>query len=390
MQKRRWIRVITIALSVLLIAGSVFGYSLRMTVKPSEGIVSIGLHRVYAHPAPPTIASSTKITEAAATTFLVNNPSGMATGELFLAIIAKDDDISMGSDDGMTHVVDIAGVDHSTHIFWKIALAADISRGTMSFTGDSEDYVGRMYRITGFDSGTPIDAVDVTGATGTSAAPQAPTLETITNDALVFAVTGMDDNDVPYAVTTGTYTEDLNTSVATAGIVIARRVMATAGFTGVCDFTTSASDGWAATQIAIRPAAGATPAITVSPTFYDFGVVAESTTPYTSTSYFTIDNTSGMQTDQTIGVTSSSWSGGVTWTHSDTATPGANQAGLLANKEGTWGVGDVIVKYDTPNYIAENQPADTDYSFGLKLIAPTSFGDGVEKAIVVRVSAAAG
>ena len=132
------------------------------------------------------------------------------------------------------------------------------------------------------------------------------------------------------------------------------------------------------------------PVITVSPTSYDFGVVTESSTPSTSTTYFTIDNTSSMQTDQTISVTTSTWSGGVTWTHDDTATPGTNTAGMLANKGGTWGTGDVIVKNASPNFIAENQAANTDYSFGLKLIAPTVFTDGVQKTIVVRVTASSG
>lgn len=137
--------------------------------------------------------------------------------------------------------------------------------------------------------------------------------------------------------------------------------------------------------------AGCSVSISVSPSGYSFGVIAASSTPSTSTSYFTIDNDSTCQTDQTIRVTTSTWSGGVTWTHSDTATPGANQAGLKANKGGTWGVGDVIIKYNaTYNFIAENQAASTDYSFGLKLWAPTSFGDAVPKSIVVRISAVEG
>jgi len=122
----------------------------------------------------------------------------------------------------------------------------------------------------------------------------------------------------------------------------------------------------------------------------DFGVVAESATPSTVTNYFTIDNTSSVQTDQTISVTAAVWAGGVTWTHSDTATPGVNTAGLSSNKGGAWGVGDVIVKNAAPNYIAENQAATTDYSFGLKLYAPTSFTDGIEKSITVRITAVQG
>lgn len=133
----------------------------------------------------------------------------------------------------------------------------------------------------------------------------------------------------------------------------------------------------------------AAPAITVSPATYNFGVVIESSTPSTTTSYFTITNTSTMITNNTIGVTTSTWSGGVTWAHSETATAGSNQAGLLSNKGGTWGTGDVIVKYTSPNTIAANQAANTNWDFGLKLIAPTAFTDGVQKQIIVKITASA-
>ncbi len=132
------------------------------------------------------------------------------------------------------------------------------------------------------------------------------------------------------------------------------------------------------------------PEITVDPTNYNFDVVAESSTPYTITTYFAIDNNSTMQTDHTIGVTTSTWSGGIPWDHAEDAVPGANTAGLLANRGGTWGTGDIIVKFISPNYIYENCPATTDYSFGLKLLAPTSFSDGVEKQIIVQITAVAG
>ena len=139
-------------------------------------------------------------------------------------------------------------------------------------------------------------------------------------------------------------------------------------------------------------AVNATPAyvsISVSPTTYGFGVVQTSSTTNTTTTYFTIDNTSTVSTNQTISVTASAWAGGVTWTHSDTCTPGVDTVGLKSNKGGTWGTGDVIVKYSSPNNIAANQVADTDYSFGLSLHAPTSFGDGVLKTNTVRITATA-
>ena len=135
----------------------------------------------------------------------------------------------------------------------------------------------------------------------------------------------------------------------------------------------------------------ATPAfvgISTNQTSYGFGVIGVSTVTNTTTSYFPIANASSVETDQNIRVTTATWSGGVTWTHSDTAAQGVNTAGLKANKGGSWGTGDVIVKFNaTWNDIATNQPALGDYSFGLQLLAPTEFTDGVQKQIVVRVTA---
>src|SRR3972149_4243066 len=119
-------------------------------------------------------------------------------------------------------------------------------------------------------------------------------------------------------------------------------------------------------------------AITDNVTSYDFGVVAASSTTQSNEDWVGITNTSTVQTDITIAVTSATWAGGVTWTHSDTATAGVDTAGLKSNRGGTWGVSDVIVKFNAPNYIYENCPASTSFTYGIQLLAPTSFGDGVE------------
>jgi hypothetical protein len=124
----------------------------------------------------------------------------------------------------------------------------------------------------------------------------------------------------------------------------------------------------------------------ISPTSYNFTIVATTSTPYTTTSYFTLTNNSSVQTDQTISVTTSTWSGGIGWTHSDNCTADADTAGLKANVGGTWGIGDIIVKYSSPDYIYDNCPAYTNYNFGLKLWAPTSISDGIEKSIIVRIT----
>jgi hypothetical protein len=131
-------------------------------------------------------------------------------------------------------------------------------------------------------------------------------------------------------------------------------------------------------------------AIADNATTCDFGTVAASSSTNTSTSYIAITNTSSVQTDITVAVTGATWTGGTPWTHSDTATAGADTVGLKANRAGTWGTGDVIVKNASPNYIYENCPATTNFNYGLALIAPTSFSDGVQKTNTVRVTAVAG
>jgi len=129
--------------------------------------------------------------------------------------------------------------------------------------------------------------------------------------------------------------------------------------------------------------------ISVSGSPYDFTTVAASATPSTATDYFTVTNGSTVAIDVEIYVTGD-WTGGVGWTHSDTATAGADTAGLSANKGGSWGTGDVIVKKSAAyEKIATAQAATTNFDFGLKLYAPTSFSDGVEKSVTVRLSAAA-
>lgn len=130
--------------------------------------------------------------------------------------------------------------------------------------------------------------------------------------------------------------------------------------------------------------------IAATNTTYDFGAVIESSVTNTATAYFPIVNSCSVQSDQTISAVTGNWTGGTEWIHSDTATAGIVTAGLSANQEGAWGVGDIIVKNAAPNFIAENQAATTNYSFGLQLYAPTVFHDGAQKTMVVRISAVVG
>lgn len=127
-------------------------------------------------------------------------------------------------------------------------------------------------------------------------------------------------------------------------------------------------------------------AITVNLTFYDFGVVASSSTTNTSTAEFGIDNTSTVQTDQTVATNATSWQGGLGWDHDDGGTAGDNTTAIYAHNT-DWSI---VVKNAAPNFIAENQAAETDYDFGLSLQAPTVLYDGAEKTMGITITAVQG
>ena len=136
----------------------------------------------------------------------------------------------------------------------------------------------------------------------------------------------------------------------------------------------------------------ATPAfisISVAPGTYAFGVIATSSVTSSANTTFTVTNGSTVSTNVTIAVVNATWIGGTAWTHSETATAGADTVGLNSTKaNGDWGVDEVIVKNATPDQIATSQAATVNFKFGLRMFAPTSFSDGVTKSNVVRLTAA--
>lgn len=120
---------------------------------------------------------------------------------------------------------------------------------------------------------------------------------------------------------------------------------------------------------------------------YAVGTVYTGTSVNTSTTVWAkITNSSTVVTNHSIGVTGATWTGGATaWTHSPTATPGADTIGMNANKGGTWGTGDVIVKSSALNNIATNQAASTDYTFGISILMPTSTTVNDQKTNVLQI-----
>ncbi len=125
--------------------------------------------------------------------------------------------------------------------------------------------------------------------------------------------------------------------------------------------------------------------------FNNYGTITESATIDTPQGLVAITNTSSVQIDTTIAAVTDTWtSAGVAWTHSNTATPGADTVGLYSSNN--TGVYDIVVQTlsGTPQSIYANLSVGISFSYELRLKVPTSFSDGLVKTNTVRITAAAG
>ena len=135
-------------------------------------------------------------------------------------------------------------------------------------------------------------------------------------------------------------------------------------------------------------ATGAFVSYTANQTSYAFGIVAASSTTNTTGTWILFTNTSSVSTNISVKMLATTWtSAGSGWTHSDTAA-GVNTEAMKANSSNatTW-ASSVFVKYAaTFNEIGTAIAANSNYTSGLSLLAPTSFTDGVSNNNTVRFS----
>lgn len=126
-------------------------------------------------------------------------------------------------------------------------------------------------------------------------------------------------------------------------------------------------------------------ALTNTPSTYDFAGVLEGVNKNTSATYFTANNTGTVTSNISITaiLTGGNWSGGKGWIHSNTATAGAEQAGLIASID-AWTTN--ISVSSTATWFKVGLVAATTQTWGLTLVTPTVFGDGVQKTMTVRLS----
>ncbi len=129
-----------------------------------------------------------------------------------------------------------------------------------------------------------------------------------------------------------------------------------------------------------------TPALSNTPSSYNFGQVEPNASPSTGLNYFTVTNNSTSAVN--IAISGTDLTGGTTWTLSDTATPGATTAGIKAGLNG--GSYNVIVKKTAPyNTLKSSLGNGASQGWGLQILAPTGYTDSTQKNGSITLTASA-
>jgi hypothetical protein len=124
--------------------------------------------------------------------------------------------------------------------------------------------------------------------------------------------------------------------------------------------------------------------ISNTPSSYNGGPVAPNSTVSTGLGYFNVTNNSGSAVNITIGGTDVT--GGITWTLSDTATPGPTTFGLKAGLNG--GSYNIIIKKTSPfNTFKSNLGNGASQLWGFQILAPTVATDTVQKTSTITLTA---
>lgn len=212
----------------------------------------------------PVIASSTSAVSSGATnTLTLTVPSGLAENDLALCIVGSDDSngstIAWQAESGWS--IAIQGGDGVSDcefcVYYKIAGA---SESAVTFDHLSNDELAGWYlRVTGIDTTTPIDVTGAVYIDGSGTSKAITGVTTTVDDCLAFYVLSSDGEDcAPFGQPTG-WTEfgELTNGSGGGGVglVFGTKTQAIAGATGTATVSTTANDGVAGVQFAIRPAA---------------------------------------------------------------------------------------------------------------------------------------
>lgn len=195
----------------------------------------------------------------------VSKPTGTASGDLLLFKLSLANDQSSSAAQpaltmsGFTIALDtVASLNDQSAWAWKIAGGSEPSSYSYSWTSNGRLYIGTMFRISGHDATTPINAVAALDGI------VSPSITTTVNDCLLLFSLSTDRADRTATVPSGTTLQSdgahaSSTSTFRTRSVVASLAGGTAGSTGTKSWTSTAGATSYATSIAIAPTAGGGP-----------------------------------------------------------------------------------------------------------------------------------
>ena len=132
------------------------------------------------------------------TSHIMNMPVTRPAGDLYIAVVAKDgsDAITEPVGGNWTELFDVAGDTGVRHaVYWKIGedKGGGNEQATYEWTDENECWVGAIIRITGFDSGDPIDISD--SNSGANGAILSPAVVVSVDNTLVIRTYGRDSSN---------------------------------------------------------------------------------------------------------------------------------------------------------------------------------------------------
>lgn len=204
--------------------------------------------------------NSTSLNQTAATTIVLNKPTGVVSGDVMYALLFSTWDATTHAT--LTGWTEVGFKGHtifgeSVTVLRRVAGGSEGSTYTFTSTVTGL-YNGCIDALTGVDNTTPEDATMTATSSasgGNSASLVAPTITTVTNNAwwiAAFMTVGF-NTETTLSLPTS-FTNDVAT-YGTANILmrVDHQLKATAGATGTATSTSNAVDGYMTLSLAIRP-----------------------------------------------------------------------------------------------------------------------------------------
>jgi hypothetical protein len=188
--------------------------------------------------------------------FVVSMPSTRPDGDLYLAQIAQEGGASINSiPSGWTEITDsdrLGSVRFAT--YWKIGSSEP---ATYTWGADSSrKWLGAVHRISGINTGSPINASGDKG--GNNSRPTAPTVTTTVDNCLVLRMYGAEGDEQKASYWPGGTTAIFQDGEGGGTVVSAAayEYAVSASSTGTGVFSMNGNKKWVAVTVAIAPGAG--------------------------------------------------------------------------------------------------------------------------------------